>query len=114
MHSSPRRNKRSWKKSKSEVEIAESIVNLAKNIAKSGIKPIVSAIVPRYDALEPKRVKVNYGLPDLCEENKISYTHHANIDPSKNLNCSKVHLNKSGVDIFANNLFEVAKGSLQH
>ena len=102
------------KKSKSEVEIAESIVNLAKNIAESGIKPIVSAIVPRYDALEPKRVKVNYVLRDLCEENKISYTDHANIDPSKNLNRSKVHLNKSGIDIFANNLFEVTKGNLQH
>ena len=102
------------KKSKSEVEIAESIVNRAKNIAKSGIKPIISAIVPRYDALEPRRVKVNYVLRDLCEENKISYTHHANINPSKNLNRSKVHLNKSGVDIFANNLFEVAKGNLQH
>ena len=102
------------KKSKSEVEIAESIVNLAKNIAESGIKPIVSAIVPRYDALEPKRVKVNYVLRDLCQENKISYTDHANIDPSKNLNRSKVHLNKSGIDIFANNLFEVTKGNLQH
>ena len=61
----------------------EILVTIAKNIAESGIKPIVSAIVPRYDALEPKRVKVNYVLRDLCEENKISYTDHANIDPCK-------------------------------
>ena len=70
--------------------------------------------MPRYDALEPKRSKVNYVLRDICEENKISYTHNANIDPSKNLNHSKVHLNKSGADFFANNLFEVAKSNLQH
>ena len=102
------------KRSKSEVEIAENIVNLAKNIERSGIKPVVSALVPRYDALEPKRVKVNFVLRDLCEENKISYTDHANIDPSKNLNRSKIHLNKSGVDIFTNNLFEIIKANLQH
>ncbi len=102
------------KKSKTDVEISKNIVDLAKNIEENGIKPIISGLIPRYDALEPKRVKVNLALRDLCKENKILYTDHANIDPSKNLNRSKLHLNKLGVDIFTNNLFEIAKGNLQH
>ena len=99
-------------KTKTEVEIAKEIVDLALLIRNKGITVVVSGLVPRYDYLEPKRVKVNYVIRDLCAENNLSYTDHTNINPSKHLNRSRIHLNKVGDDIFADNLFNATRAQL--
>ena len=39
----------------------------------------------------------------------MSYTDHTNINPSKHLNRSRIHLNKVGDDIFADNLFNATR-----
>ena len=89
---------------KSDVNIAQGIIGLAKKIHEDNIEVKVSGLVPRYDKHEPKRVKVNYILRDLCSENKFAYFDHSNIDPANHLNRSKLHLNKDGSKIFADNL----------
>ena len=96
-------------KQKSDVNIAQDIIDLAKRIKSHHINVVVSGLVPRYDGYEPKRVRVNYILRDLCSEHKFKYCEHSNIDASSHLNRSKVHLNKAGVSIFANNLFEATR-----
>ena len=63
-------------------KITKEIVDLALLIRNKGISVVVSGLVPRYDYLEPKRVKVNYVLRDLCAENNLPYTDHSNINPS--------------------------------
>ena len=84
---------------KSEVEIAEEIVNLAKSVKSKDIEVKISGLVPRGDGLEAKRSKVNHVLHDLCNENEIEFMEHLNIDPEKHLNNSKIHLNRHGDQI---------------
>ena len=100
-------------KQKSDVSIAQDIIDLAKRIESHHINVVVSGLVPRYDRYEPKRVRVNYILRDLCLEHKLKYCEHSNIDASNHLNRSKVHLNKAGVSIFANNLLEATRPTTQ-
>ena len=96
-------------KQKSDVNIAQDIIDLAKRIESHHINVVVSGLVPRYDRYEPKRVRVNYILRDLCLEHKFKYCEHSNIDASNHLNRSKVLLNKAGVSIFANNLLQATR-----
>ncbi len=93
-------------KEKSDVDIASGIITLAKYIKSHGIQVVVSGLVPRYDKLEPERVKVNFVLRDMCNVESIEYLDHSNIDPSKHLNRSKLHLNSTGDGIMADNLFK--------
>ena len=63
----------------------------------------VSGIVPKLDNLNNKANEVNRRLV-LCKERNISFlSHDESIDPSKHLNESKLHLNSSGIKIFAEN-----------
>lgn len=100
-------------KQKSDVKIAQDIIDLAKRIKSHHINVVVSGLVPRYDRFEPKRVRVNHILRDLCLEHELKYCEHSNIDASNHLNRSKVHLNKAGVNIFANNLLEATRPTMQ-
>ena len=93
------------KSKKSEVDIAEEIVNLAKSVKNKDIEVKISGLVPRGDGLEARRSKVNPVLRDLCNENEIELIEHLNIDPEKHLNNSKIHLNRHGDLILENNLF---------
>ena len=68
---------------KSDVNIAQGIIGLAKKICEDNIEVKVSGLVPRYDKHEPKRVKVNYILRDLCSENKFAFFDLSNIDPCR-------------------------------
>ena len=62
----------------------------------------VSGIVPRLDELNNKENEVNWHLVLMCKEKNISFLpHDENIDPSKHLNESKLHLNSTGIKIFA-------------
>ena len=62
----------------------------------------MSDIVPRFDDLKNKANEVNHPLILMSEEKNISFlSHDESIDPSKHLNESKLHLNKHGIKIFA-------------
>ena len=89
---------------KSELQIANEIFELAKSIKENGIEVVISGLLPRGDRLETNRKRVNLILADLCTENNYAFLEHPNIDPSKHLNSSKVHLNKMGDCAFENNL----------
>ena len=84
---------------KSEVDIAEDIVNLATSVKNKDIEVKISGLVPRGDVWEARRSKVNHVLHDLCNENEIELIEHLNIDPEKHLNNSKIHLNRHGDQI---------------
>ena len=62
---------------------------------------IISGLIARFDYL----VRVNYLLKDICQEEGITLIDNSNINPAKHLNSSKLHLNRAGDDIFADNLF---------
>ena len=96
-------------KTKTEAQIAKEIVGLAQLIGNEGITVDVSGLVPRYDYLEPKRVRVNSVRQDLCSENNLSYTDHSNVNPSKHLNRSRIHVSKVGDNSFADNLFNATR-----
>ena len=53
------------KSKKSEVDIAEEIVNLAKSVKNKDIEVKISGLVPRGDGLAAKRSKVIQVLHDL-------------------------------------------------
>ncbi len=90
---------------KSEVEIAQGIVDLACHIKRHDIEVVVSGIIARGDKhLDRKREKVNFILEDLCSEKKLIFIDHPNIEATKHLNRSQLHLNNLGDTILTNNL----------
>ena len=90
---------------KTASQIARSITELATSLKDNDNSVIVSGIVPRNDSLNNKATEVNNCLLLMCKERKISFiAHNENIDSSKHLNESKLHLNHNGIKVFAENL----------
>ena len=72
---------------KSEVEIAQGIVDLADHIRSHDIEVVVSGIIAHGEKyLDKKREKVNFILEDLCSEKKLTFIDHPNIEATKHLN----------------------------
>ena len=91
-------------------EIARSITELAMPLKDNDNSVIVPGIVPRNDSLNNKVTEVNNLLLLMCKERKIPFTAHSeNIDSSKHLNESKLHLNHVGIKVFAENFSVVLK-----
>ncbi len=82
---------------KADVNISQEIVGLAKHIEYRKINVIVSGLVPLYEIYDPKKVRVNMILRDLCTENNLRCCEHSNLDASKHLNRSRVYSNTSDV-----------------
>ena len=89
---------------KSELQIANEIIELANSIKENGIEVAISGLLRRGDKFATNRQRVNFILADLCTLNNYAFLEHTNIDPSKHLNSSKVHLNKVGDRMFENKL----------
>ena len=96
----PRRNEAE----KSEVQIAHEIIDLANEMRLNDTEVVISGLVPRGDEYEMKRKRVNLILADLCSENNYAFIEHTNIDASKHLNKSLIHLNRAGDNLFETNL----------
>ena len=63
---------------------------------------IVSGIVPRNDNLNTKTTEINNRLLLMWKERTIPFNAHSeNIDSSKHLNESKLHLNHNGIKVLA-------------
>ena len=71
----------------------------------------MSAIIPRGDdlALNEKGKVVNQELKALCETNDLDFIDHQNIDETKHLNGSALHLNRMGTVLLANNFTKYLK-----
>ena len=84
--------------------IANNIVKLAKSMHTNNSTIVVSALVPRKDGFDRKRIEVNNHLKKECNESNLGYIDHENIDKSKHLNRSGLHLNTTGTGILTFNL----------
>ena len=89
---------------KSAVQIAHEIIELANEMRMNDTEVVISGLVPRGDDFETKRKRVNLILADLCSENDYAFIEHTNIDASKHLNQSLIHLNRTGANLFESNL----------
>ena len=90
---------------KSEVEIAQGIVDLANHIRSQDIEVVVSGIIARGEKhLDKKREKVNSIRKNLRTEKKLTFIDHPNVKANKHLKRSKLHLNSLGDNILTNNL----------
>ena len=91
--------------SKDPVAIAQSIVDLTKSVMTQDRSVTISGIIPRKDEWNNKVRKVNDSLARMCENDNISFIDHSrSIDPRKNLNHSKLHINVKGSINFARHL----------
>ena len=88
--------------------IAEEIVELAKSISKDCSSNVtVSGIVPRYGKLNEKVRSVNRLLRIYCRNKNMRYVGHDNINPTKHLSRSGLHLNHLGTPILSVNFLNV-------
>ena len=94
---------------KSEVEISTEIITLAKSIEARGIHVIVSGLIARGDNLEDKRLKTNFVLRDMCNEENLTFIDHENIQAERHLNRSRLHLNRFGDSVLADNFFNASR-----
>ena len=93
--------------------IAKSIVDLAITLKNNSQNVIISNIVIRNDNFNEKAMEVNGYLKQLCIEKNIFLIDHTKTIHSRNINRSKLHLNKSGSIILSNN-FVKAMSSISH
>ena len=85
-------------------QLARATIDLATSLKNDDNTTTVSGIVARLDNLNNKVNEVNHHLVLMFKERNISFlSHDESIDPSKHLNESKLHLNNSGIKIFAEN-----------
>lgn len=93
------------KKDKEAEQIALEIYDLAADIEAENITVAISELTPRADS-EQNQVKsaaVNVELRKLCVRGRIPMIKHNNIDATKHLTGSKLHLNKYGTSLLAGN-----------
>ena len=81
---------------------------LAKSISQDCNSNVtVSGIAPRYGKLNEKVRPVNRLLRIYCRNMDMHFVGHENINPSKHLNCSGLHLNHLGTPILTVNFLNV-------
>ena len=92
-------------------EIATEICDLAADLRNGTNEVVVSAIISRCDdsTLITKAKTVNEKLKTLCGENGLDFIEHQNINSTKHLNRSALHLNRIGTVLLANNLIKYLK-----
>ena len=84
-------------------DIANEIVNLAKNIKNSGTEVSISALIPHGDRLSEKGKKVNKELQEKCTAENFAFILHKNINSKLDLFPDKLHPNKKGQSILKGN-----------
>ena len=89
-------------------------LNLFAITLKSNLQNVsISNIIMRNDSFNEKAMEVNGYLKQLCIEKNIFLIDHTKTIHSRNINRSKLHLNKSGSIILSNN-FVKAISSILH
>ena len=92
---------------------AKSIVDLVITLKINRQNVSISNIIIRNDSFNEKAMEVNGYLKQLCIEKNIFLIDHTKTIHSRNINRSKLHLNKSGSIILSNN-FVKAVSSILH
>ena len=88
--------------------VAEKMVKLVKSISKDCNSNVtVSGIFPRYGKLNKKVRSVNRLLRIYCRNMDIHFVGNENINPSKHLNRSGLHLNHLGTPILTADFLNV-------
>ena len=82
---------------------AKSIVDLVITLKINRQNVSISNIIIRNDSFNEKAMEVNGYLKQLCIEKNIFLIDHTKTIHSRNINRSKLHLNKSGSIILSNN-----------
>ena len=90
-------------------EIAEKIVRVAMKMKTDANNVVISGLCPRGDEYNDKATKVNEHLEDICNLRNIGFIKNENIDATKHLNNSKLHLNRNGDAILASNFRNMIK-----
>ena len=83
--------------------VAKSIVDLDITLKSNSQNVSISNIIMRNDSFNEKAMEVDGYLKQLCIENNIFLIDHIKTIHSRNINRSKLHLNKSGSIILSNN-----------
>ena len=83
-------------------DIANEIINLAKNIKISRTKVSISSLIPRGDRLFEKGKKVNKELEEKCTAENFAFIVHKNINSKLDLFPHKLNPNKNGQGIKGN------------
>ena len=97
--------------SKDPLAIVQSIVDLAKNVMTQDGSVTISGTILRNDQWNNKVREVNDSLARMCENDNISFIDHCkSIDPRKNLNNSKLHLNVKSSNKLRDNFVRYLKG----
>ena len=89
------------------MQISQATINMAKSIRSTEINVCISGLIARGDDLESKRMKTS--LLYMYSEEKIAFVDHPNILAGKNLNVSKLHLNRKGDSILAANILKASR-----
>ena len=84
-------------------EIAEEITDLGNSMKTNENKVIISGLVPRGDQWHNKAMEVNKFLKQLCVSQDFYFIDNTNIQAEHHLNRSRIHLNREGTRILANN-----------
>ena len=89
-------------------DLASNIIDLAKELSEK-CHVCISALLPRNDRFKERISEVNQLLKYMCSERNLGFIEHDNINPSNHLNRSKLHPNKKGSELLAENLRLVLK-----
>ena len=84
-------------------DIAEEIVDLGNSMKTNANKVIISGLAPRGDLWHNMAMEVNRFLKQLCVSQDFDYIDNINIQAEYHLNRSRIHLNREGTHILANN-----------
>ena len=90
-------------------EIAEKIVCVAMKMKTDANNVVISGLCPRGDEYNDKATKVNEHLESICNLRNIGFIKNENIDATRHLNNSKLHLNRNGDAILASNFRNMIK-----
>ena len=72
---------------------------MAKSLHTSHTTAVVSALLPRNDNLDQKRISVKKHLQNECNQRNLAFIHHDNIEKTKHLNKSGLHVNSIGIKL---------------
>ena len=84
-------------------DIAEEIIDLGNSMKTNENNVIISGLVPRGDQWHNKAMEVNKFLKQLCVSQDFYFIDNSNIEAEYHLNRSRIHLNREGTRILANN-----------
>ena len=94
-------------------KVAESIIDLVSTLKSDSYSAAISSITASDDKHRNKVAQVNQYLKWLCQENNSELINHENTITERDLNGSKLHLNKRGTTILSNNFTEAISNPVQ-